>query len=78
MQWSAMYGHLEILKFFITALKCSSNFPAQYCRTPLHSAAEGGHLHIMKYLIDEQDCVTHHVLIETSKHRFIVLHIMDI
>ena len=54
--WAALHGHLEVLNFFITDLKCSPNIPGQHGGTLLHSAASGGHLHIVKYLIDEQGC----------------------
>ena len=55
--WAARYGHLEILKFLITDLKCSANIPDQPGCTPLHFAAEKGHLHVVKFFIDEQGCV---------------------
>ena len=39
-------GHLGIVQFFISDLKCDPNVPeGWYCRTPLHTAAECGHLH---------------------------------
>ena len=44
------------LVLFVYILK----LPSKYGRTPLHHAAWGGHLHIVKYLIDEQG-VTHRV-----------------
>ena len=50
-----MEGHLDshspILKRIV-----DPNIPGQYGRTPLHYAAEFGHLHIVKYLTDKQGC----------------------
>ena len=37
-------------------MNCDKNIHGPYSRTPLHCAAEFGHLHIVKYLIDEQGC----------------------
>ena len=49
-------GHLNIVKFFISAKNCDPNIPGSAIqRLPLHAAAEGGHLHIVKYLTDELD-----------------------
>ena len=47
-------GHLDVVQFFVS---CDPNIPGgQYGRTPLHYAAEFGHLHIVKCLIDELGC----------------------
>ena len=46
-------GHLNVIN---SDLNCDPNIPGQYDRTPLHCAAEFGHLHIVKYLTDEQGC----------------------
>ena len=35
---------------------CDPNISGQYGRTPLHCAVHSGHLHIVKYLIDEEGC----------------------
>ena len=53
---SALYGHIDIVRFFIAYLKCSPNIPGFHGCHSLHDAAERGHLHIMKYLIGEQGC----------------------
>ena len=41
---------------FIADQNCSPNIPDKHSHTPLYFAALGGHLCIMKYLIDEQGC----------------------
>ena len=46
-----------LYNFFISDWKCDPNIPGgHYGQTPLHYAAEFGHLHIVKYLINQQDC----------------------
>ena len=37
-------------------MECSPNISGEHGRHLLHYAAEQGHLHIVKYLIDEQRC----------------------
>ena len=39
-----------LCKFFINDLKYSPNIQDQHGSAPLHYAAEGGHLHIVKYM----------------------------
>ena len=56
LHFAALNGHIDIVRFFITDLKCCPNIPGFCGRHPLHDAAEKGHLHIIKYLIDEQAC----------------------
>ena len=52
-----MNGRLDILRFFISDQNCDPNISGGQCgQTPLHTAAECGHLHIVKYLTDEQGC----------------------
>ena len=41
-------GHLDPI-FFISDHNCDLNIPGQYSRTPLHCAAELGHLHIVNF-----------------------------
>ena len=60
--FAALAGHLTTLKYFITELYCDPNIarPVEYQgrttggggRIALHDAAERGHLHIIKYLIE--------------------------
>ena len=45
-------GNLDILQFFISYPNCDPNFPGFYGRTPLHYAAEFGHLHIASQVFD--------------------------
>ena len=45
----------------IADLKCSPSVPGQYGGTPLHYAAGRGHLHIVKFLIDEERCDPSHL-----------------
>ena len=71
---AALYGHLEIVKFFVTELNCdpnimiTSNVPG---RILLHNAAQGGHLHIVKFLIEVQNCNPLHL----DKNKVTPLHL---
>ena len=55
------------------------NIPGQYGDTPLHYAALGGHLRVVKYLIDEQSCNPSHLdnQIKTPLHWAAVKRHMD-
>jgi len=48
------HGHLNIVKFFISNHRYDLNIPGECGRALFHYAAECGHLHIAKYLTDEQ------------------------
>ena len=50
----AWNGHLDILRFFICDHNCDPGIPGENGRTLLHIAAEFGHLHMVKYLINKQ------------------------
>ena len=47
-----------IVQFYITELNCGTTGGAGAIAdtTPLHLAAKNGHLHRVKYLIEEQHC----------------------
>ena len=52
-------GHTEIMKWRTSGLNCDSNkiiIPSSIKRFPLHYAAEFGHVHIVKFLIENQGC----------------------
>ena len=49
-------GHLNVIKYLITEIKCDSKSSGYKGRTPLHHACGNGHMDIIKYLITEQDC----------------------
>lgn len=53
---AALYGHLPVVKLFITELNIDPNTPGFRGRPPLHDAAQQGHLDIVKYLIEELKC----------------------
>ena len=47
---------MELVKFFISDLNCDPNILDEYNCTPLHTAACGGHVHIMRYLVEVCRC----------------------
>lgn len=53
---ASLTGHLKIVMFFISDLKCDPNIPGDNNCTPLHKAASEDRLGVVKYLIEEQHC----------------------
>ena len=52
----AYNGHLEVVKYFVTELRCDPMDRNKYGETPLHFACRNGHLKIIQYLISELHC----------------------
>ena len=46
---AVLNGCFNIVQFFISDLNCDPNIPGQHGGTPLHYAAEFGHLHIVTF-----------------------------
>ena len=49
-------GHLNVVKYLVTATKFDSNSPGCNGQALLHQACYNGHMDIIKYLINEQRC----------------------
>ena len=47
---------MEVMKFLISELNCNANSPGYCGRLPLHFAAHGGCLPLVKYLVEELKC----------------------
>ena len=56
LHYAALNGHLSVVQLFINYIKLNPNHAGQIGRTPLHRASEGGHLDIVKYLVDMHHC----------------------
>ena len=53
---TAIYGHLEVLKYLIYNFNFDPNIVGVYGRTALYYACSNGHLEVAKYLIEECHC----------------------
>ena len=55
---TAIHNNLRVVKFFIEDLnfRYDPNCKSQLGRTPLHHASEGGHLDVVKYLVETHHC----------------------
>ena len=53
---AALHGWMDVVIDLITKYKCDANYKDSWCRIPLHYASAGGHLEMVKYLINEQHC----------------------
>lgn len=53
--WSAAYGHLDILKFYLDKFGNQIDINVQNLSgvTPLHLASYSGHLYIVKFLVEQ-------------------------
>ena len=54
LHYSARYGQLGVLRYFIEERGCSPASQDNRAFTPLHYAASGKHLDIVRYLVAEQ------------------------
>ena len=55
---AALKGAFEVVKYFISELKCNPNSAGEMGRVPIHLAAQGGHMDLVKYLTEECHCDT--------------------
>ena len=69
--YAAFHGHLPVVKYFMSKLKCDPNIPGLWGRTPLHCASQEGHLNIVRYIIEDLQC---HPLC-TDQHQVTPLHL---
>ena len=53
---AAIYGHLEVTKYFISNINFDPNMDGVHGRTALYYACSNGHLEVAKYLIEECHC----------------------
>ena len=53
---AALYGHLQVVKLFISEFNFDPNTPGPLGRPLLHAAAQEGHMNVVKYLIEELKC----------------------
>ena len=51
-EWAVFNGNLSALKFFVEEQHYDVNLKGFEGKTLLHWACEGGHLDVVKYLID--------------------------
>ena len=53
---ATLYGHLEVMKYFISVHNCDPQVRTAWNATPLHYAAYNGHLDVVKYLVVVHHC----------------------
>ena len=53
---AAHFGHLQLIKLFVSELQSDPNVPGWQGRAPIHNAAQEGHFNIVKYLIEIHHC----------------------
>ena len=56
LHWSAIRGHLQVVRYLIEEQHCNPKCVDQDGETPLHRSARCGHLQVVRYLIEEQHC----------------------
>ena len=56
MHFACLGGHLNVVKYLITEMKCNPESSGYKGQTPLNEACRSGRMDIIKYLITEQDC----------------------
>ena len=56
LHYAAYKGHLDLVRYFVTARGCYPNAENKYKITPLHLACRNGQLNVVQYLTSEAHC----------------------